>query len=271
MTRYIKLFLFVLLNHAISAQNIFDEAHSRKYADFLFSTHQFSLAAEENERLLFFRPANDTLKLNLLKSYRNIPDFGSCQKAWSRLFSNFDSLTYPFNEEYAKMLILTKNFPKAELFLQQNVFLSLSDKQRFAVDLSVFAMDTKSALTLISQTSYPLAQVHSLLEERQKLGRKSPAKAAIFSALLPGTGKIYTKDWKDGILSFVIIAGNAWQSYRGFNKYGKNSAYGWIFGGLAVGFYSGNIYGAVQSAKDFNKRTDEKYYTKAASIISASY
>jgi len=42
-----------------------------------------------------------------------------------------------------------------------------------------------------------------------KTSRKSPLKAAIFSAVIPGAGKIYANEYSDGIYAFIatLVAG----------------------------------------------------------------
>jgi hypothetical protein len=92
-----------------------------------------------------------------------------------------------------------------------------------------------------------------LTEKAAKIKFKSPFIAAGFSAIIPGTGKFYTKNWSDGIFSMLFVAGNAWQAYRGFNEHGVRSAYGWAFAGLSASFYIGNIFGSAKAAKRYNK------------------
>ena len=77
--------------------------------------------------------------------------------------------------------------------------------------------------------------------------------AAGFSAIIPGTGKFYTRNWSDGLFSMLFIAGNAWQAYRGFNAHGIKSGYGWAFASLSASFYIGNIIGGAKAAKRYNK------------------
>ncbi len=63
-------FLFLFLANALSAQDIYDYTHSRAYARYLLQSQQYTLAAEEYERLIFLRPDNDTLRADLLRAYR---------------------------------------------------------------------------------------------------------------------------------------------------------------------------------------------------------
>jgi hypothetical protein len=102
------------------------------------------------------------------------------------------------------------------------------------------------------------SRLAALISETETIKHKHPALAAGMSALIPGLGKFYTGDWKDAIIALVTVGVTGYQSYRGFNRNGINSGYGWIYGSLAAGFYLGNIYGSASSAKRFNKREIDK-------------
>ena len=100
---------------------------------------------------------------------------------------------------------------------------------------------------------------------------KSPFLAGSMSAIVPGSGKFYTRDWKDGLIGFLTVGASAYQSVRGFQRRGINSGYGWVFGGLATGFYFGNIYGSVQSAKRYNKRKKQNLKLKIENRFNTDY
>jgi hypothetical protein len=85
---------------------------------------------------------------------------------------------------------------------------------------------------------------------------RKPWVAASLSAVVPGAGKVYAGQWKDGLFSLLFVAINGYQSYRGFHQKGLQSARGWIFGGLALGFYTGNVYGSAQTVKRYNRKQD---------------
>ncbi|HKK42149.1 MAG TPA: hypothetical protein VJ963_07055, partial [Bacteroidales bacterium] len=102
------------------------------------------------------------------------------------------------------------------------------------------------------------AGIVNLAKDAENIRFKSPFVAGAFSAIVPGTGKFYTKNWADGVFSMIFVAGSAWQAYRGFKKHGSASAYGWTFASVSASFYLGNIYGSVKAAKRYNKnRRDE--------------
>ncbi|HAX96598.1 MAG TPA: hypothetical protein DCY35_08790, partial [Prolixibacteraceae bacterium] len=101
--------------------------------------------------------------------------------------------------------------------------------------------------------------------------RKSPALAALMSAVIPGSGKAYSERWGDAVISLLFVGSNAWASYRAFNKKGVKSVNGWIFGTLAFSFYSSNIWGSAQAAKSYNSEVNQRYQRNAEAIIHHSY
>jgi hypothetical protein len=114
---------------------------------------------------------------------------------------------------------------------------------------------SEAGLYLKMTTSNNLIFPASIVKLTEKAGQtkfKSPFMAGGFSAIIPGTGKFYTKNWNDGLFSMLFIASTAWQAYRGFSEHGTKSAYGWTFAGLSVSFYIGNIFGGVKAARRYN-------------------
>ena len=93
-----------------------------------------------------------------------------------------------------------------------------------------------------------------MVQEARAFRRKKPWLAATYSAIIPGSGKIYSKNAKEGVTSLFFVTALGYQSFRAFKKRGSKAVSGWIYGGLSLGFYLGNIYGSQQSAKNYNTR-----------------
>lgn len=86
--------------------------------------------------------------------------------------------------------------------------------------------------------------------ELASLPRRSPALAGTLSAVLPGAGQLYAGRAKDGIIAFIVnglfIAG-AIEAYHRENYVACG-----VLALFEVGWYSGNVYSAVNSAHRFN-------------------
>jgi len=88
---------------------------------------------------------------------------------------------------------------------------------------------------------------------------KSPQKAQVLNALLPGAGYYYTGQKKAAFTSFAINALFIAAAYQFFN-HGYYAA-GFITASLETGWYFGGINGAGLAAKEYNERLYD-YYAK---------
>jgi tetratricopeptide (TPR) repeat protein len=103
-------------------------------------------------------------------------------------------------------------------------------------------------------------ELNSAIPEYEKLPHKSPFLAGTFSAVLPGAGQIYTERYADGIMSFLFNGMFIWGAVESFQN-GQNVT-GGILTFFELGWYSGNIYNAVNNAHKFNKRQKTDFIEK---------
>lgn len=126
----------------------------------------------------------------------------------------------------------------------------------------------EEALSLIDSSKEFLKEKSELLRrlvgEGLILPRKSQLKAALLSTLLPGAGKVYAGRSLEGLYSFILIATSVWQAYNGFRGDGFKSFKGWVFSGLALFFYAGNIYGSASAARIYNLMQERRFKKKFA-------
>lgn len=85
---------------------------------------------------------------------------------------------------------------------------------------------------------------------------KSPVLAGISSALIPGLGKAYIGKTGQGISSFLICTVLGVQAWDAYSKSSWRSPYFFLYSGLFGIFYTGNVYGSVTAARNYN---NEKY------------
>ncbi len=90
-----------------------------------------------------------------------------------------------------------------------------------------------------------------------KIPRKSPFLAGALSAVIPGTGQIYTQRFTEGVTSFILNGTFIWAIVELF-AHGHEVA-GVLLGFFEWGWYSGGIYGAVNDAHKFNRRARAAY------------
>ncbi|HAD13828.1 MAG TPA: hypothetical protein DCF33_15485 [Saprospirales bacterium] len=266
----IPAFLFFL--PALSAQDLYDYAHSRAYARYLLQSQQYALAAEEYERLIFLKPDNDTLRTELLRAYRrgNTPEKGLQQ--WSKWQLESRPKSRLLFGEYSKLL-LRGGFPAEarDLATQSNVFDS-SQIRRTVLYADMLEQKWKQANVSLAQI--PLSDklsrrtdLEKLIQKGQKQKLKKPWLATALSVPVPGLGKVYSGAWKDGIISLLFVGVNTWQAVRRFDKEGTDTFWGWIHSGFALGLYSGNLYGAHKAARRYNQKKIKQLQHETEALV----
>lgn len=249
--------LLVISSFFCNSQDIYNKEQSEKYAGFLFSSQQYSLASEEFERLVYFDESNTDYKDKLIKSYRLAGDLNTGLNRIHSFYGNsINTMPSVLAKEYIKLNILSDSISAVESFITNDNALSPNDK---AVSQScVLLLNGKYTEAGIfanksAEANLPLpTSLVSITRKAEQVKYKSPFISAGLSAILPGTGKFYTKNWSDGIISMIFVASNAWQAYRGFHEKGTKSVYGWTFASLSASFYIGNIFGSAKAARRYN-------------------
>lgn len=115
-------------------------------------------------------------------------------------------------------------------------------------------------------SSYALANEQKRFDDyRRQLAsakKRSPVLAGLYSAILPGAGKVYAGKTKQGIAAFLPVLTLGLLTYEGLHKDGPRSARFLGFGSLFTVFYIGNIWGSALSVKinrsEFNRTYDNK-------------
>jgi len=256
------LFVFVVsvvfASGSLFSQNLYDLNNSERYADYLLLSNQYKLAAEEYERLTFLDKQNEEYKVKLLQSYRKSGNYSQAiNRAYSFNKGSLFDLSRGLSVEYLSSLIFADSLIEIKAFLQHNTTLKEEDKNIFECSSKLLLGEYRNNKKLCVSYGQSEGKIPKRLEiiANKALDNsfKSPVLAGGLSTVIPGLGKVYTKNYTDGIMSLLFIVGTAWQSYKGFKNKGNKSISGWLFGSISLGFYIGNIYGSTKAAKRYNK------------------
>lgn len=258
---YFLIPLCLVVSSQAQSDTTLNEKNTLLFARYLSSNQIYHLAAQEYERLIFINPNVKQYHKELFSSYR--------------LSNNYAPIMQRTNSEFLKI---------PEIRLEYSLGAIASDKLDFAEDLisdtdffkdknlENTANDIKDCISLLkyrrvidAKSQNPI--VNNLSVMFQNVSLKSPALAGTYSALVPGLGRIYSKDYTNGLLSFVFVASTAWQAYRRFKQNGISSFSGWIYAGFSTGFYLGNIYGSIKSAKKYNQKQFQSLDEKTKNYI----
>jgi hypothetical protein len=88
--------------------------------------------------------------------------------------------------------------------------------------------------------------------------KKSGFVAGLFSAVIPGTGKVYAGKPHEALTGFVPVAVNFLQAGEGYYHKQLNSPHFYVFGAIGTMFYVSNIYGSARAVKRKKREFEEK-------------
>jgi TM2 domain-containing membrane protein YozV len=231
--------------------------NKKLFADYLFCEGDYIRAVEEYEAIRD-KIKNDTIDFKIMLCYSEVGLYSESNKSLSRINGNsafrwtglhlqlknklienpgglrvFHDMPLPSEVSKRKRkLISTSNLFDEELIFNKEDF------------LSAFENDERETISYF----YNL---------KMNPPYKSPALAGILSAVVPGSGKMYVREWGDGITALLVTGLFAFLAYDNFRA--NHNTRAWIFTGLGAFFYAGNIYGSVASAQIFNARINFEF------------
>jgi TM2 domain-containing membrane protein YozV len=248
---YLPVLFLIFLQNIIFAQevNLYSAENRRLFADYLYCQKDYLRAIDEYREITGL-VSNDTIRFKIGLGYLKMGKYDSASVSFSQIKVN----SFFYNNakmEFFKSQFLLNNFDTLNwgtyYYLpvrQLNAFTYLfSDKALAPKDkfLSAFEGGDKEALSRFYERKlYP--------------SYKNELTAVLLSTLVPGAGKIYTKEYSDGIIAFIVTGLMGYISYADFKA--DHKFRGWLFAGLTAFFYGGNIYGSAASAQIYNAQVD---------------
>ncbi len=226
----------------------------------LFHEKRYFDAIGEAERLQFYQGKNSLQYFINLCYFRGgqfftvINNVRGISSRHGRYFDlkELQTLSYINVGEYEKAYrnsLSMKNFSQFSLSNRERLFrmraMPLMKARKTAPLLEEIALGENY---LGDSGKFPTLR-HELMEFTN-LKLKSPAIAALSSAIIPGSGQIYSGSYMGGVISLISVGatllGGLVCHKRGEPGYGNT-----LFGFSAL-FYCGNIYGAWNSAETYN-------------------
>lgn len=266
MIKYLLVFSFWSgLNYAQPKDSIFNVFHSHenilRFADKLFCEKDYLRAAEEYLRLPESEMSEVT-KYKIAQSYSTIGDYVSSKKYFSEIKETSDY--YNLSKlELMKILFLEDNFSGMRKYSDVN---KLSNPKLFMIS---FLKDHESMPNsndfLKPFNENEKTEAAELYQNKLFPSKKNPLLASLMSAIIPGAGKFYTGEISDGIFALLATGLFAFLAYDNFNA--DQTFRGWLFSGLAAGFYAGNVYGSYASAQIYNARVSFEFSLRLDSFL----
>jgi len=252
-------FLITLLSSLLFSQQIdfSSPLNIKLFADYLFCDKDYLRAIDEYEKYLSVFD-DDSIQFKIAVGYSAIND-------QSNAFKKFSSIkkTSSFYDQSRIEMLKSLYLQKIDSSYFLNADLLINSQSPFSNN----AYRLKNSSLLLIKNDLPEKENFLIPfenEEKNNLSNfydlkndppyKSEVWAGIFSAIIPGAGKIYTQEYGDGITAFILTGLFAYLAYTNFDHDHPTRA--WIFTAIGAGFYAGNIYGSVASAQIFNARVN---------------
>jgi len=208
-----------------------------KFADYLYLEGDFNSALNEYRRYLFLCDSNKQVVSE------KIVDCMARLKRYDEAISILNYFDDTTKALYTKswLYLLKGDYPSVRELLKDK---TNEQKARHYIGLSYVAELNFSKANEFIELPKPLP------------AHKSPVLGGLFS-LFPGGGHFYCGRTGDGIYSILVIGTGAAISYY-YHLKNENTKF-YISLGISFIFYAGNIYGGINSVRNYNYYKDSQY------------
>ncbi|WP_290664435.1 hypothetical protein [Ignavibacterium sp.] len=232
------------------------------FADYLFCEQDYLRAAEEYISLKDTY-LSDTIIYKIAKCYSIIGEF---DKSLNYFFNIPASSVFYDNvkREIGKIYFLNEDEISLNKMMVEKEN-SFNDLLKLKIALKLLKNQTDDIENLLTYDGEDFITLRNFYSQRKNPDYKSETVAGILSAIIPGSGKIYTEEYSDGITAFILTGIFSYLAYDNLKH--EHNFRGYLFTGIAAGFYFGNIYGSVASAQIFNAKVDFSFLRSLSEFL----
>jgi len=266
-------FLFYSPSPAPAEQVIIDRDNQFSFARGYMEKGDYRRAVEEFDRFIHFFPQDpDVIRARLLIGICRMKDnqYNAARESLSQVIKADPDSPYAGRAllmtgesyylegltreaEYYFRLIM-EEYPDSDLAFSARYRLGWTKlKQSRWGEASVIFEKTEYASPFYD-SSLVLAQ-KSL--DGEALPCKRPALAGSLAAVIPGLGHAYVSRYKDAAVAFLLNGLFIWAAIESFHN--DHDVLGGILCFLEIGWYSGNIYSAVNVTHKYNKKIENDF------------
>jgi hypothetical protein len=196
----------------------------------LYTERQFVLVHAKSDRV-------QQRQIEMAWNYSAMGNYDSALFWYGK--TDFDSIQhYNFGQHYFSVLFITNRLEQLSKLIEKLP----SDTTSRLMKQSLAMMNLKS----LHEVPGPLQNAYY---DYARMQRKSLFLAGLSSTVIPGSGKFYYGQKRQGWNVFFANVALGAQTYEWYRKAGVKSPGFYIFGGLFSVFYISNIYGTVKGLK----------------------
>jgi tetratricopeptide (TPR) repeat protein len=258
---------------AFSAQVVLDSEKQFSFANHFIDREEYDRAVQELERLVYFFPEDPRvhearyligwcyIKERRFERARKIlwqvhqdqrlEELGSKALLLIGESYEFQDISEEASYYYKRIIV---EYPETEIAEEARYRLGWAkmDEGKWREASETFRQVSEKSV--LRDDAMDLSQ---LSLEGYDIPTKSPTAAGVMAGVLPGLGHAYCGRYKDATISLIINGLFTWAAIEAFNR--DLDALGGLLGVMELGWYSGNIYSAVNCAHKYNKKAQEDF------------
>lgn len=267
---YISL-LFLYLPCYLFAQNNIEQEKLFalkifNFANELYNEGNYYRSITEYKRFISYFPNSPKVK----EAYFKIPFCYYKGQKYKNAIKEFDNIIDKFEDKnlinnciYYKGLCYYElgDFDNAILKFNSLIFINSTDtvvdKSNYMIGMSYLKKyqwgKSSEAFNNVSENYFLYSQAKTFSRDvllGKNLTLKNPILSGVLSSIIPGIGYFYTKRYQTGISALLLNGLFAFGTYESFKN--NNKTVGLIIGLFGFGWYTGNIFGSVNSAYKYN-------------------
>jgi len=267
---FLLLFLFIPLlqpDSALPDQIILDSKDQFEYARQRLETGDYQSAVTEFERFIHFFPQDEKVpKAHYLigVSYLKAKNYEAARGVLEKVYSNYPNrpisgkALFLMGESYYRQGVPKEAVRYFEKVIEEYPKLELKNAAIYRLGWARMQSDNwreaSETFKMVQKESPLYANAQNLSErslEGELLPRKNPTTAGVL-AIIPGLGHAYCNRYKDALVAFLLNGLFIWATVEAFNE--DLNVLGGMLLFLELGWYSGNIYSAVNTAHKYNRK-----------------
>jgi TolA-binding protein len=272
----LAIFTLALILHSTaspSTQIILDSDDQFRFAEDAMEKGEYLRAVTEFERFIHFFPDDGKVlraRLQIGMCYLKAGDFEAARKA-------FDSLHRTYPEDFLggkALLLMGESYYRQGIFNEAEYYygkVAETYPQPELKNSAVYRLgwcrmhtgswrDASGAFGAVSPESFLYPNSQDLMQtslQGEMLSYKDPTTAGVLAAVLPGLGHAYSNRYRDALVAFLINGLFIWAAVESFDN--DHEVLGAILVFAELGWYTGNIYSAVNSAHKHNRKVRDDF------------
>lgn len=252
---------------AFSVQIILDSEEQFQFARQTMEGGEYMRAIAEFERFIHFFPEDGKVpqaRYLIGYCYLKARAYESARKALEEVYKRYSSrpvggkALFLMGESYYRQGLLKEAQQSFKKVIETYPFLDVKDAAQYRLGWSQMKEDkwreASESFMMVGKNSliYPNSQdLAKMSLKGEALPYKKPTTAGVL-AVLPGLGHLYCERPKDALVSFLLNGLTIWAAIEAFDE--DLEVLGGMLLLLEAGWYTGNIYSAVNSAHKFNRK-----------------